>query len=99
MTGKQPETVNSTREFQVFAKPVGAMCNLDCAYCYYLEKEHIYPSGKALRMSDEVLEEYIIQQIEATTDPVIHFAWHGGEPTLFGLDSFRKIVQIQRKYK
>ncbi len=99
MAGKHTETIHPSREFQVFAKPVGAVCNLDCVYCYYLEKEHIYSSGKSMRMPDEVLEKYIIQQIEATTDPVIHFAWHGGEPTLFGLDSFRKIVEFQRKHK
>ncbi len=99
MAGNRPEIVNSSREFQVFVKPVGAICNLDCVYCYYLEKEFIYPSLKTLRMSDEVLEKYIAQQIEATTGSVIHFAWHGGEPTLFGLDAFRKIVRLQRRYK
>ncbi len=99
MAGKPTKTTPPSREFQVFAKPVGAICNLDCVYCYYLEKEQLFPSGKSLRMTDEVLEKYIIQQIEATTDPVIHYAWHGGEPTLFGLDSFRKIVQFQRKHK
>ncbi len=98
-TDKPPDKINPSREFQVFAKPVGALCNLGCVYCYYLEKEHIYGAGAPLRMSDEVLEEYIIRQIEATTDPVIHFAWHGGEPTLFGLNSFHKIVQFQQKHK
>lgn len=89
---------NISREFQVFAKPVGAICNLDCHYCYYLEKKQLYPK-KSLRMTDEILEKYIIQQIEATTENIINFTWHGGEPTIFGLDSFRKIVQLQKKYK
>lgn len=99
MAGKATKKTHTSREFQVFAKPVGAVCNMDCVYCYYLEKEYVYSSRKSFRMSDEVLEKYIAQQIEATTDTVILFAWHGGEPTLYGLDSFRKIVQIQRKYK
>jgi len=99
MAGKPTKTTPPSREFQVFAKPVGAICNLACVYCYYLEKEKIYPAGKTLRMNDEVLEEYVVQQIEATTDPVIFFSWHGGEPTLFGLDSFRTIVHFQRKHK
>lgn len=91
--------VSPSREFQVFVKPVGAICNLDCYYCYYLEKEQIYPSGNALRMSDEILENYIIQHIDASTDEIINFSWHGGEPTIFGLESFRKIVRLQRKHQ
>ena len=89
----------ASREFQVFAKPVGAICNLDCHYCYYLKKEHLYPEGESFRMSDDLLEEYIVQHIEASPDPAINFAWHGGEPTVLGLDFFRKAVELQRKHK
>ena len=89
----------ASRDFQVFAKPVGAMCNLGCAYCYYLEKEGLYPEGESFRMPDDILEEYIIQQIDASPGSVINFSWHGGEPTLLGLEYFRKIVALQRKHQ
>ncbi|MBW1916322.1 MAG: radical SAM protein, partial [Deltaproteobacteria bacterium] len=88
-----------SREFQVFAKPVGPTCNLKCQYCYYLKKKDIYPEGESFRMPDDILEEYIVQHIEASTEPVISFSWHGGEPTLLGLDYFRKIVDLQRKHQ
>jgi len=87
------------REFQVFAKPAGPVCNLDCNYCYYLKKDKLYPEGELFRMPDDILESYIIQHIEATTDPVITFSWHGGEPTILGLDYFKKIVNLQKRYK
>ncbi len=87
------------REFQVMAKPIGAICNLDCHYCYYLKKEFLYPEDSAFRMSDEVLERYIVQQIEAAPGPAVNFAWHGGEPTALGLDYFKNIVALQKKHK
>jgi uncharacterized protein len=91
--------VKASREFQVFAKPIGPICNLDCHYCYYLKKEHLYPKGETFRMSDNILEEYIAQHIDASPGSVINFSWHGGEPTILGLDYFRKIVMLQRKHK
>ena len=91
--------IKASRGFQVFVKPVGSTCNLECRYCYYLEKKHLYQTGKPLRMSDDILEEYIVQHINASPDSVIRFSWHGGEPTILGLDTFRRIVEIQRKHK
>lgn len=88
----------ASRDFQVFAKPAGSLCNLGCHYCYYLEKEKLYEAGEPLRMPDDVLEAYIIQHIDAWPDSVVCFSWHGGEPTLLGLDYFRKIVALQRKH-
>ena len=88
----------ASREFQVFVKPIGSICNLDCHYCYYLEKERLYPEGEKFQMRYEVLEEYIIQHIEASPEAVIRFSWHGGEPTVLGLDYFRKVVELQRKH-
>lgn len=85
-------------DFQVFAKPVGAQCNLACEYCYYLEKESMHPSDSLLRMEDALLESYILQHISASLGPDIFFSWHGGEPTLAGLDYFKRIVAIQKKY-
>ena len=91
--------VKASREFQVFVKPIGSICNLDCHYCYYLKKEHLYPEGESFRMPDDILEAYIAQHIDASPETVIRFSWHGGEPTVLGLDYFRRIVELQRKHK
>lgn len=87
------------RSFQVFAKPISNACNLACHYCYYLKKEGLYPKGESLRMPLSILERYIVQHIGGCSDPVIQFSWHGGEPTLLGIDYFRKIVSLQRKHQ
>jgi len=87
-----------SREFQIFAKPVGAICNLNCSYCYYLEKEKIYPHKGRMLMNEDLLEKYIIQHIEATTDNLITFSWHGGEPLLSGIDFCKKAVKLQKKH-
>jgi uncharacterized protein len=87
-----------SREFQIFAKPAGALCNLDCHYCYYLKKELLYPESRSFRMSDDLLEEYIVQQVAIAPGSEILFSWHGGEPTILGLDYFRRIVELQRKH-
>lgn len=84
--------------FHVMAKPRGAICNLDCEYCFYLSKKALYPDG-SFRMSDEVLETYVRQYIEAQGVPEANFAWQGGEPTLMGLDFFRRAVAYQDKYR
>ncbi len=91
--------VKASREFQVFAKPAGSICNLNCHYCYYLKKEHLYPKSESFRMPDSILEEYIVQHINASPEQVIRFSWHGGEPTVLGLDYFRKIVALQHKHQ
>ncbi len=85
-------------DFQIFVKPVGAACNLRCTYCYYLEKKDLYQGSDALRMSDEILEIYIKQHIEASSDDQVFFSWHGGEPLLAGIDFYRKAVALQKKY-
>jgi len=89
--------------FHVMSKPIGPICNLDCRYCFYLEKEEMYvQEGRRPRpswqMSDEVLETYIRQYIQQQDAQEINFAWQGGEPTLLGADFFRKAVAIQTKY-
>ena len=86
------------REFQIFAKPAGALCNLDCRYCYYLDKRNLYAESGLLRMSEERLENYIVQHIAAATEPTVLFSWHGGEPTVLGLDYFRRIVELERRH-
>ncbi len=74
------------------------MCNMGCSYCYYLGKEELYGGGSVQRMPDLLLEEYIVQHIEASGEELIHFAWHGGEPLLAGLEFFKKAVDIQKRY-
>ncbi len=91
--------MEASRDFQVFAKPAGAICNLDCAYCYYLGKRHLFSHTDSFRMPDVLLEEYIVQHIEASPGPAVSFSWHGGEPMILGLDYFRKIVALQRKHQ
>jgi uncharacterized protein len=86
------------RRFHVMVKPVGSACNLDCAYCFYLGKESLPNGPGAGRMSDEVLEELTRQYISGVTGPEVVFSWQGGEPSLLGLDFFRKAVALQKKY-
>ncbi len=80
------------------AKPRGSICNLDCQYCFYLKKEKLYPNA-SFRMSDDLLENYTRQYIESQSVPDVTFAWQGGEPTLVGIDFFRKAVELQAKYR
>lgn len=87
--------------FTIMSRPIGPRCNIDCTYCYYLEKAKLYPSEKKSRMSDEVLESYIRQLIETSLEagmPEVPFMWQGGEPTMLGVDYFRKIIALQKKY-
>ncbi len=84
--------------FHLLAKPTGAACNLGCKYCFFLSKKDLYP-GSNFRMSDEILESYICQYIEAQKIPQVTIAWQGGEPTLMGLEFFRRSIQYQQKHK
>lgn len=86
------------RQFHLMAKPAGSTCNLDCDYCFYLSKETL-PGGPGTgTMPDEVLERFIQQYIEGVTASEVIFSWQGGEPTLAGLDFYRKVVALQKKY-
>ena len=82
----------------VLAKPTGAICNMACSYCFFLDKELLYP-GSRFRMSDEVLESYIRQLIKAHYAPQVTVAWQGGEPTLMGIDFYRHAIELQEKYR
>ncbi len=83
----------------VMAKPTGSVCNIDCTYCFYLEKEALYPErNKNWRMSDDTLETYISQHIAAQSGNHVIFAWQGGEPTMMGLPFFRRVVELCDKY-
>ena len=83
--------------FSTMAKPAGSTCNLDCHYCYYLDKAEQY-GGKQAVMNDEMLEEYIRQYITANEVDTVHFCWHGGEPLLLGVDYYQKALDFQQKY-
>ncbi|HZT75863.1 MAG TPA: anaerobic sulfatase maturase [Vicinamibacterales bacterium] len=86
------------RRFHVMVKPGGSTCNLDCDYCFYLSKQTL-PGGPGVgRMSDELLERFIQQYIAGVTGPQVVFSWQGGEPTLLGLDFYRRVVALQNKY-
>jgi uncharacterized protein len=90
--------VEQPRAFHLLAKPTGAVCNLDCSYCFFLSKEMLYP-GSRFRMADELLEAYVKQLIEAHAGvPEVAIAWQGGEPTLMGVDFFRRSVELAQVY-
>jgi uncharacterized protein len=84
--------------FHIMAKPIGPICNLDCKYCFYLEKENLYPGARQWEMPPQVLERYIQQYIAAQSTDEVHFAWQGGEPTLLGVDFFRGVIALEQKY-
>jgi uncharacterized protein len=87
----------SLAAFHVMAKPTGARCNLACDYCFFLKKDKLYP-GSGFRMSDETMEAYLRQTIEGHSVPEVTIAWQGGEPTLMGLDFFKRAVAVEKKY-
>ncbi len=88
----------ATQSFTVMAKPVGSRCNMRCRYCYYLEKWQYSSHKQQTRMSYDLLERLVRQTIETCPGPVVSFVWHGGEPTLAGLDFYKKAVELQKKY-
>ena len=97
LTKPSPRPANAPPYFHVMAKPTGAICNLDCEYCFFLSKEALYP-GSPFRMKDDVLEAYIQQVIESQQAPQVTIAWQGGEPTLMGLEFFERAMQLVKEY-
>jgi len=92
------DAVCEPQGLHIVAKPIGPACNLDCAYCFYLEKQALFGSGEDFRMPDSVLAAFIQGYIEAQPTPVVEFVWQGGEPTLLGVDFFRRVVELQHAY-
>lgn len=82
----------------VMLKPAGAHCNLACKYCYYLEKNNLYQNSHRHLMSDEILEQFTREYIEAQTMPQVLFTWHGGEPLMRSIDFYKKALALQKKY-
>ena len=89
---------NAPPAYHVLVKPTGAVCNLDCKYCFFLSKEMLYP-GSRFRMADDLLETYLRQLLESHAAPEVTIAWQGGEPTLMGLDFFKRSVELVEIYK
>ena len=89
---------NASPAFHLLAKPTGAICNLDCQYCFFLSKEELYP-GSRFRMTDEVLAAYVQQLLDAHQAPEVTVAWQGGEPTLMGLEFFQRSVALVERHK
>lgn len=93
--------MTTPKPFNIMSKPIGPRCNIDCSYCYYLEKEEQFPDEKKFRMSDEVLDRYVRELIDASARagmPETTFAWQGGEPTMLGVGFFEKAVALQKQY-
>ena len=84
--------------FSLLAKPTGPVCNLNCSYCYYLEKANLYKGVTDFQMSDDTLENFTRKYIHEQPGIEVNFAWQGGEPTLLGLDFFKKALELQKKY-
>ncbi|NLT24555.1 MAG: anaerobic sulfatase maturase [Syntrophorhabdus sp.] len=82
----------------VVAKPTGPLCNLNCEYCFYLEKQALFGAGEKYRMSDEVLSRFITSYITSQPTPLVEFVWQGGEPTLTGVDFFKRVIELQRPF-
>ncbi len=80
----------------VVAKPAGPLCNLDCEYCFYLEKKALFPATETYRMPDDVLSAFLSNYVASQPTPVVEFVWQGGEPTLLGVDFFRRVVELQK---
>lgn len=87
-----------SRPVYVMLKPAGAMCNLACEYCYYIEKKKLYPKETGGVMSEELLEKFVKEYLECQTTPYVLFTWHGGEPLMRPLEFYRKALGFQRKY-
>ncbi len=88
----------SLQGFNIIAKPIGPVCNLDCRYCFYKEKEALFTKNNNCRMNNEVLETFIRKYIELQPLSEVSFVWQGGEPALMGLDLYREAVRLQKKY-
>ncbi len=88
-----------TKAYNIITKPIGPVCNLSCEYCFYLEKKQaLFPRKNSFVMDDDILESYIRQYIESQDIPEVHFAWQGGEPTLLGVEYFKRVTDLQKRY-
>jgi uncharacterized protein len=94
----EQESSSATQGIHFVAKPIGPVCNLNCEYCFYLEKKALFGPGKDFRMPYEVLSRFITSYIRSQPTPVVEFVWQGGEPTLLGIDFFKRVIELQRPF-
>jgi uncharacterized protein len=92
------QTVCEAQGIHVVAKPIGPVCNLNCEYCFYLEKQALFGPDEKYRMSDDVLSAFITNYITAQPTPIVEFVWQGGEPTLLGIDFFKRVIELQKQF-
>ena len=95
---KNSQLDNTPKGIHVVAKPIGPVCNLGCEYCFYLEKKVLFGPGEQYRMSDKVLAAFISNYIISQPTPVVEFVWQGGEPTLMGIDFFKRVIELQKPF-
>jgi uncharacterized protein len=97
-TNVNKHTESTPQGIHVVAKPIGPACNLNCEYCFYLEKQALFGPGEQYRMSDDVLSSFITNYITYQPTPIVEFVWQGGEPTLLGLDFFKRVIELQKPF-
>jgi uncharacterized protein len=95
---KPIESGPSAQGIHVVAKPIGPVCNLACEYCFYLEKKALFGPGEQYRMSDKVLSAFITNYITSQPTPAVEFVWQGGEPTLLGIEFFKRVIELQKPF-
>jgi len=96
MKNRQPD--GPAQGIHVVAKPIGPVCNLNCEYCFYLEKQALFGPGEQYRMTDKVLSAFIAGYVSSQPTPAVEFVWQGGEPTLLGIDFFKRVVKLQKPF-
>ncbi|MFW5960175.1 MAG: radical SAM protein, partial [Chitinivibrionales bacterium] len=90
--------MNCEASYKIMANPAGPVCNLECTYCYYLEKKELYSESESFNMSEGVLEQYVKDYIGSVQGDEVEFLWQGGEPTLRGIGFFEKAIEYQSRY-
>ena len=99
MNNVADQNTRGPQGIHIMAKPIGPACNLNCEYCFYLEKQALFPKDGNYRMSDKVLSAYVTKYITSQPTPEVEFVWQGGEPTLLGLDFFKRAIELQRPFR
>ena len=94
--GKHAESI--VQGIHVVAKPIGPLCNLNCEYCFYLEKQALFSTDEKYRMTDKVLSAFVTSYISSQPTPIVEFVWQGGEPTLLGIDFFKRVIDLQKQF-
>ncbi len=98
LQGQERHAAGAGPGLHVVAKPIGPACNLDCEYCFYLEKQALFPAGEQFRMPDGVLSAFVTKYITSQPTPAVEFVWQGGEPTLLGIDFFKRVIGLQKQF-